>query len=117
MERRLRLRNGADFRRVRTGARRYSGRFLRLELVQGCCSHNRYGLVTGKHVGNAVQRNRARRLLREALRSLHPQLAPGHDLVVVSRPALAGATLEAAQEALKELLERAGLLNDGEDEG
>ena len=114
MERRLRLRNGADFRRVRVGGRRYTSRFLRLELVQGQCSHNRYGLVTGRHVGNAVQRNRARRLLREALRSLHPQLAPGHDVVVVTRPALVGAALDVAHGALKELLERAGLLNEGQ---
>ncbi len=46
---------------------------------------NRYAVVAGKRVGKAVERNRAKRLVREALRRLHPQLKQGHDIVVIVR--------------------------------
>ena len=117
MERRLRLRDGADFRRVRHRGRSYTNRLLRLGVVCGLCTHNRYGVVTGRNLGGAVKRNRVRRLLREALRDLHSQLQPGHDLVVVARPALAGESLAAVRGALTKQLQRAGLLVGGGDEG
>ncbi len=117
MERRLRLRDGADFRRVRNRGRSYVNRLLRLGVARGLCTHNRYGVVTGKNLGGAVTRNRTRRLLREALRDLHAQLQPGHDLVVVARPALVGGSLAAVRCALTKQLERAGLLVGGGDEG
>jgi ribonuclease P protein component len=47
--------------------------------------HNRYTVVAGKRVGKAVDRNRAKRVVREAVRLRHPQLRPGHDIVVVIR--------------------------------
>src|SRR5262249_28917008 len=46
---------------------------------------NRYAVVAGKRVGKAVARNRAKRLVREALRRLHPGLEQGYDVVVVVR--------------------------------
>ena len=48
----------------------------------GC---NRIGITAGKKVGNAVSRNRARRLIREAYRLLEPQLPAGWDFVFVAR--------------------------------
>ena len=115
MERRLRLRDGADFRRVRKRGHSYANRLLRLGVARGLCSHNRYGVVTGKNLGGAVTRNHVRRLLREALRDLHAQLQPGHDLVVVAQPALAGESLAAVRIALTQQLQRAGLLVSGGD--
>ena len=115
MERRLRLRDGADFRRVRKRGRSYKNRLLRLRVASGLRSHNRYGVVTGKNLGGAVKRNRVRRLLREALRDLHSQLEPGHDLVVVARPELAGEPFAAVRGALTQQLQRAGLLVSGDD--
>ncbi len=117
MERRLRLRDGADFRRVRSHGRSYANRFLRLGVACGLGSHNRYGVVTGKNLGGAVTRNRTRRLLREVLRGLHTKLRPGHDLVVVAQPALAGESLAAVRCALTKQLQRAGLLVGEGDEG
>ena len=46
---------------------------------------NRIGITASKRIGRAVQRNRAKRIIREALMMLKPQLKPGYDLVVVAR--------------------------------
>ncbi len=117
MERRLRLRHGADFRRVRVHGRHHSGRLLRMLVAAGNCAHNRYGVVAGKGLGNAVKRNRARRLLREALRALHPHLRPGHDLVLVARPAMVGVSMSSLRAALARQMRRAGLLLQEGDAG
>lgn len=110
MERRLRLRAGADFQRVRVGGHHHRGRLLQLTVAQGRYAHNRYGLVTGRQIGRAVQRNRVRRLLREAVRGLHPGLAPGHDVIIVARSGLVGKPLACVYQALRQQLQRAGLL-------
>jgi ribonuclease P protein component len=49
--------------------------------------------VASKRVGNAVQRNRAKRMLREAARAVN--WTPGHDVVLVARTATVTASLDA----------------------
>jgi ribonuclease P protein component len=70
----------------------------------------RVGVAAGKTVGTAVYRNRAKRLLREVMRGLIPDIAPGLDLILIARPALVSATLEDTQRALLNLLQRAKVL-------
>ena len=70
---------------------------------------NRFGFVTGKKVGGAVERNRARRLIREAVRLKLPLLKPGYDLVWVARPSINEADFGAVQAAIDETLRRARL--------
>ena len=45
----------------------------------------RVGITTGKKLGNAVQRNRCRRIIREAFRQQKPPVAGGFDIVFVAR--------------------------------
>ncbi len=74
--------------------------------------HNRYGVVAGRKSGGSVQRNRLKRVTREALRALHPNLRPGYDLMVIIRGTvdeLPGS--EAARRLLARMLRRAGLLD------
>lgn len=51
----------------------------------------RAGFVCGRRVGSAVARNRARRVLRNAWRSVGPQVAEAYDVVFVAGPAMRGA--------------------------
>jgi ribonuclease P protein component len=71
------------------------------------------GIVAGRRVGNAVVRNRARRRIREALRLRYPAIAPGHDLVLVARPASATASWPEIERGVDVLLTRAGLWRAG----
>jgi ribonuclease P protein component len=80
------LRSSASFRTVlATGRRRRVGDLVIVRAV-GQPGNVRYGLVTGRRIGSAVVRNRAKRRLREAIRTAG--LPEGYDFVVI-----AGATV------------------------
>jgi ribonuclease P protein component len=57
-----------------------------------------------------VTRNRARRLVREAARLLHPRLSAGYDLVFVVRRAFVGQPFLSVQRIVEELCNQAGLV-------
>ncbi|MFC2002167.1 ribonuclease P protein component [Chloroflexota bacterium] len=75
---------------------------------------SRYGFSVGRRVGEAVVRNRVKRLLREILRQT--LLQPGWDIIFIARPPIAGRNYVDLEKSVKELLFRAGLLA-GEYEG
>lgn len=87
VERRLRLRRDVEVREVRARGKAYTDGPLVVRILpnQTDPPQNRYAVIAGKRVGKAVQRNRAKRLVREALRTLHPRLSAGYDLVVIVR--------------------------------
>jgi ribonuclease P protein component len=79
------LRRPADFRRVYDRRRSASDNWL---IVYGCPNdlpHLRVGLSVSKKVGGAVQRNRLRRLYREAFRLSRHEMPVGLDLVLIPR--------------------------------
>jgi len=60
--------------------------FLRTD---GAAAEPRLGLAVSRKVGNAVQRNRVKRVLREQFAGLAAGLEPSADVVVIARPGLA----------------------------
>ena len=50
----------------------------------------RVGLTCGKSVGGAVERNRAKRLMRESFRILSPRITDSFDIVIVARSRISG---------------------------
>jgi len=71
---------------------------------------NRLGLTTSKTVGKAVQRNRCRRVLREAYRLLEPEIQTGYDMILVARTRTSQVKTDAVKEMLRSALERQGAL-------
>ncbi len=112
MQRPFRLRHGADFDRLRAQGQRWSHPLVGLTVAPNALEHNRYGFVTSRRQGNAVARNRARRLMREAVRHAHAHLRPGFDLVFVARNAISDHPYSEIKEALDGLFRRAGLWLD-----
>ena len=70
----------------------------------------RLGITTGKKVGCAVDRNRARRIVRAAATQLLSGVSANCDIVVVCRRAAAGAKSTDIEKVLRERLTAAGVL-------
>ena len=73
---------------------------------------NRVGITTGKKLGHAVVRNRARRRLREVYRLNEHLFKPGFDIVVVARHRCVTADFRKLTSAYLSLAQKAGILQD-----
>ena len=72
-------------------------------------SYNQLGLTTTKKIGKAVQRNRARRVMREAYRLLEPGLVQGYDIILVARSKTPFVLMDEVKNDLSRLLSKAGM--------
>ncbi|MGI6264960.1 MAG: ribonuclease P protein component [Acutalibacteraceae bacterium] len=70
----------------------------------------RVGITTGKKIGGAVQRNRCRRIIREAYRSLMPQVRGGFDIVFVARGRTVGSKSTDIARVMEEHLRQGGVI-------
>jgi ribonuclease P protein component len=113
--RRQRLSRSAEFDRVYREGRSHANRYLVVYSFprEEDGDSPRLGVSVGRKVGGAVERNRVKRLLRDAFWAVGDDLPDGHDFVVVARPEageLASREGEPGVErSLRELLAKAGL--------
>jgi len=110
VQRKFRLARSEDFKRVRRSGKSYAHPLVVLIVQTHDQPRLKVGVTAGRTVGTAVYRNRAKRLLREAMRPLIPNIASGLDLILIARPGLVSSTLEETRQALLTLLQRAQIL-------
>jgi ribonuclease P protein component len=117
-ERKERLKRRKDIQAVFSRGKRFGCRGAKLFVLQNNLTFNRICFTFSRGFGNAVERNRARRLGREAYRLLRPRLPGGYDLILLVFPETAahdtaGApSLAVRSRQLEFLFSKAGLWND-----
>ena len=101
-----------DFRRIYARGKSYVSPLVVVYALKNRTKNVRVGITTSKKVGNAVQRNRSRRVIREAFRALAPRVRPGCDLVLVARGKTPYVKSTEVRRQLERQLQAAGLLRE-----
>lgn len=100
-----------DFRRAYGRGRSYVGYCLVAYIAKNRVGHTRVGITCSKKIGGAVQRNRARRVIRAALAAVLPYGGVGgYDIVLVARGCTAAQKSTQVAAVLRRLLTAAGLV-------
>jgi ribonuclease P protein component len=110
VNRKFRLTRSTNFKRVRRYGKSHAHPLIVLIALPSQVENTRFGVAAGRSVGNAVQRNHAKRLLRHAVQQVLPIVKPGWDIVLIARREMAEATFQQVVTALADVLGRAKLL-------
>ena len=99
-----RIRRRAEFQQVYEHGSRVHSRYSTLFTRPNSLSVGRLGIAATRKLGGAVERNRAKRLIREVFR--RNKIAPGFDVIVVPKRELLNASLNALEEDYRHNLAR-----------
>jgi ribonuclease P protein component len=91
--------------------RRIACQGAKLYILENRLSRNRICFTFSRGFGNAVKRNRARRLGREVYRNLKPRLRRGYDMILLVYPEEPAPVFARRMKQMEYLLTRAGLLS------
>ena len=104
------LRNRNDFSRIYGKGKSIGDRYVVLFFMKNEIGFNRLAFLASKKVGNSVQRNRARRLMRESWKNIQHALPEGYDFIIIARNSINGRKCPEVEVSLRKALRRAGLL-------
>lgn len=105
------IKSKSEFEKVFSGGRRYNHRLVRITVLRDCNdegSLNKVAFVAPKRLGNAVFRNRCKRVLREAAR-MSALPSEGTDVILFATKRTHDAHPEEVAQALSVLLRKAGV--------
>lgn len=112
-----RITRSADYQRIFSGSRRHAGRYLVMWVAEGSAAVPRVGVVASKRTfRRAVDRARAKRLLREAFRLNRHYLAGYVDCVLVARRAILQASRSDVEQDLGSVARRCKALRSKGDQ-
>lgn len=104
------LKENRDFSRLYHRGKSFVSPVLVTYILKNKSDNLRFGITTGKKIGNAVKRSRSRRVIRAAFYELYENLKPGYDFVFVARGKTPYVKSYDVKEAMKKAFEEAGLL-------
>ncbi|MHB8125098.1 MAG: ribonuclease P protein component [Desulfitobacteriaceae bacterium] len=103
----LRLRKKLEYKTVFATGKSYPGKYTVLIILKGS---KKIGFIASKKVGNSVERNRARRLMREVIRLHMSDIIQDVQIICIARPTIKGASYFDVEKAMLQVLQRNKLL-------
>jgi ribonuclease P protein component len=100
------LASNKDFKKVYSNGRSVVDRYMVIYYTPNGKKCSRIGFSVGKKLGNAVVRNRYKRILREITRINEKELSKGYDIVIIARPRIAGEQYRVIEKSFLKLVKR-----------
>ncbi len=104
-----RLTSSRDFARLHKQGHSWSNSYIVMCMMANGLPCSRFGFSVSRRVGNAVARNRCKRLLREVVQLHLPHIISGYDVLFIARKGMPG-TFQETEQAVLELLKLADAL-------
>lgn len=108
------LRRKDDFSAVYKKGRSVGERYIVLFYKKNGLPYNRIAFLASKKVGNSVERNRARRLIRENYRFLKDDIRTGYDIIFIARNTINGRKFSDVRKSMVGALLKSKLLKRSE---
>ena len=103
------LRRKDDFTSLYRKGKSVGERYIVLFYKKNNLSYNRIAFLASKKVGNSVERNRARRLMKENYRFLKSHIRTGYDMVFIARNTINGRKAYDVEKSMKNAVNKAKL--------
>jgi len=108
----LKLNKNKDFKKVYNEGKFISEMYVVVYFRENEMDSTRIGFTASKKIGKSVARNRARRLMKESLRTIEGNLKKGYDIVFVARPTINEGNFHQVKESIERILKKARLLEN-----
>lgn len=108
LQRKFRLRQKSGFKITFEKGKNYSGKYVAMYALKK--GPKRFGFIASKKVGNSVQRNRARRLMREVVRLHLAEIREDIQIIFIARARIKGVSFFEVESCIMKMLKNASAL-------
>lgn len=108
LQRKFRLRQKSGYKTIFDLGKNYSSKYVAIYVFYK--GPGRFGFIASKKVGNAVQRNRARRLMREVIRLHLKEIRKDIQIICIARARIKGVSYFEVEDNMMYILKRANTL-------
>ena len=110
------LRRIEDFSAIYSRGKSVGERYIVLFYKKNNLGYSRRAFLASKKVGKAVQRNRARRLMKESLRALADSFPQGYDYIFIARNTIVNSKCADVKKSIEAAIKKTGLMKNSEKE-
>jgi len=105
----VKIKENRDFRRAYNRGKSFVSPYIVVYVNKNRTGEKRLGITAGKKIGNAVKRNRAKRVIYSAFRACEELISPGYDFVIVARTRILSAKSTDVARSLEKILDTANI--------
>lgn len=106
------LRRKSDFSSIYKKGKSIGDKYVVIFYRRNGFNYNRLAFLASKKVGNAINRNRARRLMKESVRTMDKELNNGYDYIFIARNTIKNTKCADVKKSIEAAIKRAGIDNN-----